>query len=225
VFLGPGGAQYDVPQVYWHTIGTTPDAAYAHTFVENRIYGRPIAPLGQLYGGVAANQVERFRELAAAYGAPGLSWWDWQSASSSEWGALSAPLTLTSPITVDQGWPLLALHSRGDQVVWMQEYLAAAEPQTPISGIFNAATQAALEAFQASRGLPQTGVTDAVTWPALLALTPVPVRWNSGVPVGPTGQSGATGATGTSGATGVTGSTGTSGATGATAGSGGTPAP
>ena len=54
VFLGPGGAQFDVPQIYWHAIGTTPDAAYAHTFIQNRIYGRVIAPLGQIYGGVSA---------------------------------------------------------------------------------------------------------------------------------------------------------------------------
>ena len=77
----------------------------------------------------------------------------------------------------------------------MQEYLAAAEPQTPISGIFDATTLAALEAFQVSRGLPLTGVTDAATWPALLALTPVPVSWSTPSaadrrPTGPTGSTG-----------------------------------
>ena len=75
VFLGPSGAQYNVPQIYWHTIGDSPDAAYAHTYVQNRIYGRPIVPLGQLYGGVSAAQVERFRQVATAYGAPAISWW------------------------------------------------------------------------------------------------------------------------------------------------------
>ena len=54
VFLGPGGAQYNVPQIYWKAIGTAPDDAFAHTFIENRIYGRVITPLGQLYGGVSA---------------------------------------------------------------------------------------------------------------------------------------------------------------------------
>ena len=31
VFLGPGGAQFDVPQMYWKAIGTSVDAIYAHT--------------------------------------------------------------------------------------------------------------------------------------------------------------------------------------------------
>jgi hypothetical protein len=214
VFLGPGGAQYNAPQLYWHTIGDSADAAYAHTFVQNRIYGRPMLPVGQLYGGVSAAQVERFRQVATAYGAAALSWWDWQSASASEWGALVAPITDTQPVAVSDSWPLLRLHARGDQVVWMQEYLAAAEPQTPTSGIFDASTQSALEAFQVSRGLAVTGAADAATWPALLALTPIPIQWNSGAP--PTGTTGPTGSTGASGATGTTGATGSSGSTGAT---------
>ena len=44
VFLGPGGAQYNIPQLYWKTIGTTVDAGFAHTWVWNRAYGRPILP-------------------------------------------------------------------------------------------------------------------------------------------------------------------------------------
>jgi len=238
VFLGPAGAQYDVPQIYWHAIGDSPDAAYAHTYVENRIYARSIVPLGQLYGNVPASQIERFRQVAAAYGAPGFSWWDWQSASASAWSALTAPITDLTPVTVTQSWPVLAQHARGDQVVWMQEYLAAAEPQTPINGIFDAATVSALDAFQVSRGLPPTGVADASTWPALLALTPVPVQWSSSAPPsggtgntgptgvsgasGPTGTTGATGSTAATGATGPTGSTGTTGATGSTASAGAT---
>jgi putative peptidoglycan binding protein len=217
VFLGPAGAQYDVPQIYWHAIGDSPDDAYAHAFVQNRIYGRVIVPLGQLYGHVPASQIERFRQVAAAYGAPGFSWWDWQSASTAAWNALSAPITDMTPVTVAQSWPVLARHARGDQVVWLQEYLAAAEPQTPTSGIFDAATVTALQAFQISRGLPPTGVADASTWPALLALTPIPVQWSSSPPPsGGTGSSGPTGATGASGSTGSTGASGPTGATGAT---------
>ena len=229
VFLGPGGAQYNVPQIYWHAIGDSPDSAYAHTYVENRIYGRPIVPLGQLYGSVPASQIERFRQVAAAYGAPGFSWWDWQSASAAAWSALTAPITDLTPVTVTQSWPVLAQHARGDQVVWLQEYLAAAEPQTPTNGIFDAATVSALEAFQTSRGLPPTGVADASTWPALLALTPIPVQWSSSAPprggtgpTGPTGPTGATGGTGSTGTTGATGSTAATGATGATGSTGST---
>jgi hypothetical protein len=164
VFLGPGGAQYDVPQVYWHAIGTTPAAAYAQTFVENRIYGRPIVPVGQSYGGVSAAQITQFRQLAAAYGATGFSWYSWQATSSAGWTALDAPLTVGSPITLPTAWPLLSFGSQGDQVVWMQEHLAAAEPTTPTTGEFDTTTEADLEAFQAANGLPQSGETDGPTW-------------------------------------------------------------
>ena len=54
VFLGPGGAQYNAPQMYWRDIGTSVAAVYAHTYSFNRIYQRPIFPLGQLYSQPAA---------------------------------------------------------------------------------------------------------------------------------------------------------------------------
>ena len=46
VFLGPGGAQYNLPQLYWKTIGDTVDTGFVHTYVWNRAYERPIMPLG-----------------------------------------------------------------------------------------------------------------------------------------------------------------------------------
>ena len=49
VFLGPGGAQYNAPQMYWKDIQTTTDAVFAHTYEYNLIYQRPIFPLGQVY--------------------------------------------------------------------------------------------------------------------------------------------------------------------------------
>ena len=39
-----------------------------------RIYGTPIAPLGQTYQNPPAEDLARFRSLWAAYGAGGLSW-------------------------------------------------------------------------------------------------------------------------------------------------------
>ncbi len=40
VFLGPGAAQYNMPQLYWKTIGDRVDDAFVHTYVFNRAYGR-----------------------------------------------------------------------------------------------------------------------------------------------------------------------------------------
>jgi peptidoglycan hydrolase-like protein with peptidoglycan-binding domain len=180
VFLGPGGAQYNLPQIYWYTIGTSADAAFAHTYHENRIYARPIVPLGETYGGTPPAEMTRFRELAAAYGAAGESWWDWQDTTTAGWTVLDQPLgPPATPITVDLSLPLFSQGAVGDQIVWMQEHLAAAEPQTPTTGIFDAATTAALEAFQTARGIPPSGTTDVATWAALLQLTPVAVDWTT----------------------------------------------
>ena len=72
VFLGPEGAQYNAPQMYWHDIGVSVDTVYANTYIANRIYGRPIFPSGQTYGGVSSTDLLRFREEAVDYGASGL---------------------------------------------------------------------------------------------------------------------------------------------------------
>ena len=85
VFLGPGGAQYNVPQMYWKDIGTSVDAVYAHTYVFNRLYGRAIYPLGQSYNSPSTRDVVRFRELSLAYGAQGLSWWEVDRMISGGW--------------------------------------------------------------------------------------------------------------------------------------------
>jgi peptidoglycan hydrolase-like protein with peptidoglycan-binding domain len=220
VFLGPGGAQYNLPQIYWKDIGTSPDDAYAQTFVENRIYGRPVVPIGQSYNDVPPAQLTRFRQLASAYGAIGFSFYSWQATNTAGWNALDAPLaTPTSPITLATGWPALSQGSKGDQVLWMQEHLAAAVPTTPTSGVFDATTEANLLAFQSAHGIPRSGITDPATWAALLELTPVPVVFPE--PVAPTGPTGATGSSGSSGASGSSGSSGSSGASGASGSTGG----
>ena len=79
VFLGPGGAQYNAPQMYWKDIGTSVDTVYAHTLIQNRIYGRPISPLGQSYSSRSGRRRPRFRAVAAATAPPRLSFWDWQA--------------------------------------------------------------------------------------------------------------------------------------------------
>ncbi len=179
VFLGPVGAQFNLPQIYWHEIGVSPDVAMAHTYHENRVYGRPIMPLGETYGGTPPADIFRFRQLAAAYGASGLSFWDWQETTANGWTALGAPLSAPAKAAVDGTVPVFSQGGTGDQVVWMQEHLAAAEPQTPTTGILDAVTAAALTAFQAAHGLPPSGTTDAATWTALLALAPVAVDWTA----------------------------------------------
>jgi hypothetical protein len=184
VFLGQNGAQYDAPQMYWKDIGVSVDTVYANTYINNRIYSRPIFPLGQTYGGVSASDVLRFREEAVDYGATGFSFWDWQETPASGWSALTAPLAPLSSVAPNTGYPALSKSSKGDQVLWLQEHLASAIPSQEVTGLFGSQTQENLKAFQAARGLTANGVAEASTWTALLTLPAVPVDWTGGGPQG-----------------------------------------
>lgn len=177
VFLGPGGAQYNTPQMYWVDIGTTVNAVYTHTYAYNRIYEREIDPLGQVWENPPAGQIIRFRQLSRTYGSPGVSWWDWQEASLAGWGAISVGagnLTNVGPTTAT---PILRLGSLGDLVVWAQEHLASAGYTIPIDGDYGPTTQAAVESFQRARGLTVDGIVGPATWAALLRFAPAPVVW------------------------------------------------
>lgn len=180
VFLGPGGAQFNLPQMYWKTIGTSTTAVFRRTFRTNRPYGRPIAPLGQLYQDPPLAQIRRFRSLARSYGAPGMSWWVWQEASRREWGAVGGRTGRAAGAGGRPARGLVGLRkgSQGDLVVWAQEHLAAAGRRLRIDGGFGARTQRAVRRFQRLKGLRATGVIDTRTWRALLRYTPVRVRWD-----------------------------------------------
>jgi peptidoglycan hydrolase-like protein with peptidoglycan-binding domain len=184
VFLGPNGAQFNAPQMYWKDIGNSVDTVYANTYISNRVYGRPIFPLGQSYSKPSAEELVRFREEAPLYGATGTSFWDFQETPASLWTALATPLAPLSSVTPNPSWSELGEGSKGDPVLWMQEHLAAAIPTQETTGIFNAATTANLEQFQSAHGIAPSGHTEAATWEALLALTPVAVDWTGAGPQG-----------------------------------------
>src|SRR3954454_16122748 len=173
VFLGPGGAQFNLPQVYWKAIGSSVDRVFARTVAENAVYGRPLAPIGQLYSKPSPASIVRFRALAAAAGATGVSFWSWQSAAPSGWAALKRPVVAPqgaaapAPIVLRRG-------ARGDQVAWLQQHLVSA-----VTARFDAKTDDALRAFQLAHGLVPSGQTDAATWQALLAGPPAAVRWTA----------------------------------------------
>jgi peptidoglycan hydrolase-like protein with peptidoglycan-binding domain len=184
VLLGPGGAQFNAPQMYWKAIGNSVDTTYANTFISNRVYGRPIFPLGQTYEGPSSMDLMRFREEATLYGASGTSFWDFQETSASGWKALGQPLAALTSVTPDPSWSELSQGSKGDPVLWMQEHLASSIPTQATTGNFDSATKANLEQFQSSHGIAASGHTEAATWQALLALSPVAVDWTSEGPTG-----------------------------------------
>ena len=179
VFMGPGGATYNQPQMYWKTIGTSVREVFAHTYLYNRIYGHPIYPLGQTYEAPGAGAIKAFRRFAASHGGFAPSWWSWQETNGQEWGALGADSALrpVAGYSPDPTHPLLKRKSSGDMVVWAQQHLVAAGADLPVTGVFGRWTARATRIFKEEHGLPANGVIDTDTWNELLKLTPYRPRW------------------------------------------------
>jgi hypothetical protein len=183
VFFGPGGAQYDQPQMYWKTIGTSIRTVFEHTYLFNRIWGHPIYPIGQTYEAPGPGNLRMFRRFAASYGGLPPSWWDWQETAGREWGALGAASALRplAGYRTEVEHPLLKRGDKGDVVVWAQEHLVGAGEELPVTGIFGNQTRAAVREFQEGHGLEVDGRIGTDTWQALLSFTPYRVPWASGV--------------------------------------------
>ena len=171
VFLGPGAARYNLPQVYWKEISGGLDTVIGHTYRWNRPYGRSIFPLGQVYEGhlgrPSTKGIKRFRKYAKAEGAKGVSWWEWHFATESQWDALGAPISpFKDPIETE--YATQSKGDRGDIVYWAQRLLTAAGHKTTADGDFGSATKSSVKGFQHDNGLPVTGAIDTATWKALL---------------------------------------------------------
>jgi peptidoglycan hydrolase-like protein with peptidoglycan-binding domain len=181
VFLGPGGAQQNIPQLYWRAIGTTVPAGFAHTFEFNRLYGAPMEPLGQTYNNPPPREVKLFRRYAKSYGMTGLSWWDWQSTGPSSWKTLAAKgLKPAKGVKLGGLYPTLGRKHQGDLVVWAQEHLNGAGLHVDVTGKLNIDTSHALVRFQRRHGLTRSGILDPATWRRLMKVTPKPVNWARG---------------------------------------------
>ena len=74
-------------------------------------------------------------------------------------------------------WPTLRRTVKGDYVLWAQQHLIAAGQAVKADGIYSAAMEGAVAAFQGQNGLPVTGQIDAATWRALLTRDPARVSW------------------------------------------------
>jgi hypothetical protein len=180
VFLGPNGAQFNVPQAYWKEIGGGVDAVVDHTYRFNRPYGRTIAPLGQTYDSAPPNEIVRFRQIVAAEGATGVSWWSWQHTTAAGWDAVGQPIEpFTSAPAPD--FAELAKGKKGDLVIWAQQHLrGAGQSSLKVDGEFGTGTQEAVKSFQSANALPVTGTIDTATWQALLQHPPAKTKWRSG---------------------------------------------
>ena len=171
-FFGDGGAQFNVPQVYWKEIGGGVDTVVETTYTVNRPYGRPIVPIGQTYNQPPLEEIQRFRQLVAANGSGGHSWWSWQETQDPEWTAIGQPLAPFGGAPPSGAFVTVKQGNTGDLVLWAQEHLSAAGFPTDVDGDFGVKTREAVAAFQSSRGLPANGEIDTATWKKLLEQVP-----------------------------------------------------
>ncbi|MBK8294194.1 MAG: peptidoglycan-binding protein [Solirubrobacterales bacterium] len=178
VFLGPGAASANMPQVYWDAIGDTVREAIGITWLDNDLYERQIYPVGQTYQNPRAKELIAFRRYAESYGtAP--SWWSWQETNKREWKTLGR--SLPGPYKRYQrvrDKPTMKSGSRGDMVVWLQQHLNGAGIKVPVTGIYDRKTIRGVKKFQGRRGLGADGVSGTQTWNRLLKVKPVRVRWS-----------------------------------------------
>jgi peptidoglycan hydrolase-like protein with peptidoglycan-binding domain len=139
------------------------------------------------------SQLLRFRDMASAYRAPGVSWWSWQSTTSTGWSALAKKL---SPVNAAHGptpvAPTLSRGSKSDMVVWAQQHLLAFHKSVKVNGVFDARTQTAVKSLQRARKLAVTGRVDVPTWRKLLTRAPAKISWSSSARAAKVGSGGGT---------------------------------
>jgi hypothetical protein len=177
VFLGPGGAQYNMPQMYWKDIGVSVDGVFAHTYIYNMPYRRKIFPLCQVSSSPPGHQIFRFRQISRAYDAHGVSWWVWQQASPAGWTAISRPAGSLPGYTADKVMVSIGKGAVGDLVVWAQEHLISAGYRLGVDGGFGPTTRSAVQDFQTAHGLTPDGIIGPQTWGVLLRYRPPAIRF------------------------------------------------
>src|SRR5204862_387076 len=79
-----------------------------------------------VYADPPADEIVRFRQLVAADGSSGLSWWSWQAASPAGWDAIAQPLGTLAPPEPARDTASYGPGGKGDPVIWAQEHLNGA---------------------------------------------------------------------------------------------------
>lgn len=178
VFLGPGAATANLPQVYWKAIGDRVRESIGITWTQNSIYKRKIFPVGQTWMNPSRKELLGFRRFAKSYGvAP--SWWSWQETTPAAWKVLGEPIKRLPNFRPVREWPVVQAGSRGDMVVWLQQHLVGAGYNVPINGIYGAKSRRAVKRFQNRKGLTADSIAGTETWNRLLKVRPVRVRWSA----------------------------------------------
>lgn len=166
VFLGPGGAQWNLPQMYFKAFKSKIRSVFFHTYSVNQVYQRPIHPLGQTYQRVRYSEALKFRKYVKRYRARGYSWWAWHETSRRTWKALRRKVRRQrrKPLTP---YPELRSGNKSDLVRWCRLKLNASGAELTDSLSFDRKMVAALKLFQLQNGLVPSGRMDQATWPVL----------------------------------------------------------
>ena len=150
---------------------------FSHTYEFNELYQRPIFPLGQVFDSAPVLAINQFRAFAGDYGANGVSWWDWQSAATTQFQAVFAPIASVVGFVPQRTVASIGRGAKGDLVVWAQEHLASAGLRLTVDGDFGRSTQRAVTQFQSVHHLPVSGVINPATWNSLLRFQPASIKW------------------------------------------------
>ena len=177
VFLGPDGAQYNVPQMYWRTSAPRPTPSSRTPTPTTSSTGARSSRSARCTATRRPARSFASGELSRAYGAGGLSWWDWQEATQSGWTAISRPAGTLPGYVPYKIMADVGDGAQGDLVVWAQEHLVSAGYPIAISGDFGYHTLLDVEQFQTAHGLTADGIIGPETWGALLRYRPANVTW------------------------------------------------
>lgn len=169
-FLGPGGAQWNLPQMYFKDFGHRTPRVFKQSLQFNQIYQRPVVPIGQTYQSVNYRQVIEFRRHVRAYRLQGYSWWAWQFTGRKTWPGLRRKLKTPKRVAMP-AYPTLVSGNNSDMVRWAKLKLNADGAVLGLHNKFDTAMKNAVVAFQAKNGLAQTGQVDLATWPQLQAVS------------------------------------------------------
>ncbi len=165
-FLAPGAATRTSRRSTGRTSADDGRCGLGRTLAHNRIYGTPIAPIGQTYGSVPPPRTSPAsarcgRRTASA----GLSWWSWQATTEAELGVARAAASAVRgpprrPSRAGRRWT--KGKTRATRVSGCSSRTWRPRCRSPCRGRSTRATErGAAGRSRPSRGLPVTGTTDA----------------------------------------------------------------
>lgn len=146
-------SDFTMPQIYWGDFKRDVHSAFVQSVNEYKKLGKPVVPIGQLYGGVMNSEISMFLQLSGASS----SWWDYKDLSSSRYSVFQ------------RGGSGMQQGSTGPEVGQLQKDLSLVlKASIKADGDYGPATTAAVKTFQQLYGVrPVDGIAGPVTMAVL----------------------------------------------------------